>query len=148
MKFTGNFLSKMPRVKTTIFTKMSELSTAHNAINLAQGFPDFPVDPKLFAFAFNAMDLGQNQYAPMIGLKSLREKVVEKVEKTYSAAYHPEKEITITAGATQAIFTALSAIVQEGDEVIVFDPSYDCYVPAIELNRGVPIHVTLNEKDF
>lgn len=148
MKFPGNFLSKMPRVKTTIFTKMSELSVAHQAINLAQGFPDFPVDPKLFAFAFNGMDQGQNQYAPMIGLKSLREKVVAKVEKSYSAIYHPEKEITITAGATQGIFTALSAIIEDGDEVIVFDPLYDCYAPAIELNRGVSIHITLNEKDF
>ncbi len=148
MKFTGNLLSKLPRVKTTIFTKMSELSAAHNAINLAQGFPDFEVDPKLFAFAFNAMDKGLNQYAPMIGLQPLREKIVEKIENSYSAIYHPEKEITITAGATQAIFTTLSAIVQEGDEVIVFDPSYDCYAPAIELNRGIPIHVALNEKDF
>lgn len=148
MKFEGNLISKLPRVKTTIFTKMSQLSAEYNAINLAQGFPDFPVDSKLFAYAFHAMDSGMNQYAQMIGYAKLREKIVEKIENKYGAIYHPEKEITITAGATQAIFTAISTIVQEGDEVIVFDPAYDCYAPAIELNRGISVHITLNENDF
>lgn len=148
MKFSGNLISKLPRVKTTIFTKMSQLSAEYNAINLAQGFPDFPVDPKLFAYAFHAMDTGMNQYAQMIGYAKLREQIVEKVERKYGAIYHPEKEITITAGATQALFTAISTIVQEGDEVIVFDPAYDCYAPAIELNRGISVHITLNENDF
>lgn len=148
MLFNGNIESKLPRVKTTIFTIMSALAKEHNAINLAQGFPDFEVNPKLIELVTKAMKNGHNQYAPMQGLMSLREAIAEKTEKLYSAQYDPEKEITITAGATQALFTAIAAFVKEGDEVIVIEPAYDSYVPAIELNGGIPKFVQLDDATF
>lgn len=148
MKFTGNIESKLPRVKTSIFTTMSALAREHQAINLSQGFPDFSCHTDLIALVNEAMQKGHNQYAPMQGVKELRDEIARKVETLYSAQYDPDTEITITAGATQAIFTALSAIVREGDEVLVFEPAYDCYVPAIELNGGSPKFVQLDPKDF
>lgn len=148
MHYQGNIESKLPRVKTTIFTIMSALAREHNAINLSQGFPDFHCDPRLVELVNNAMKQGHNQYAPMQGVPALREAIACKTEELYSAKYDPDKEITITAGATQAIFTAISAIIREGDEVIVFEPAYDCYVPAIELNGGSPKFVQMDPGQF
>ncbi len=135
--------SKLPRVGTTIFSVMSALAHQHEAINLSQGFPDFPIDEKLADLVSRAMKSGYNQYAPMPGALSLREAIAEKLRNLYSSDYNVEHEITITAGATQAIFTAISALVKEGDEVIIFTPAYDCYEPAIELNGGKTIFVKL-----
>ncbi len=148
MFFNGNLDTKLPRVKTTIFTIMSALAKEHNAINLAQGFPDFDVNPKLVELVTKAMKNGFNQYAPMQGLMSLREAIAEKTQKLYSAQYDPEKEITITAGATQALFTAIAAFVKEGDEVIIIEPAYDSYMPAIELNGGIPKFVQLDDATY
>jgi methionine aminotransferase len=117
--------SKLPTVGTTIFSVMSKLAQEHNAINLSQGFPDYPTDEKLIAFVAEAMKDDHNQYAPMPGLLVLRELIAEKTETIYDAKYHPETEITITAGGTQAIFTALAAVINPGDEVIIFEPAYD-----------------------
>lgn len=119
MQFQGNLKSKLPRVKITIFTIMSALAKEHNAVNLSQGFPDFNCHPDLVRFVTAAMNEGRNQYAPMQGLIELREKLAQKISEMYSASYDPINEITITAGATQAIFTAISAVVRERDEVII-----------------------------
>ena len=135
---------KLPRVGTTIFTVMSQVAQMTGAINLSQGFPDFPIDPKLSALVEVAMKAGHNQYAPMAGLHALREAIVSKVEHLYGVSYDPDTEVTITAGATQAIFTAIGVVVSLGDEVIIIDPAYDCYAPAVELFGGVPVHVPLN----
>ena len=122
---------------------MSALANEHKAINLSQGFPNFDVNPKLVSLVNQKMKSGLNQYAPMQGVPQLREVLCEKMEKLYGAKYHPDKEINITSGGTQAIYSALTAIVREGDEVIVIEPAYDCYVPAIELNGGISIYVQL-----
>lgn len=143
MKYPNLITSKLPTVGTTIFTVMSKLATDYNAINLSQGFPDFNCDEELVSLVNKYMLKGFNQYAPMAGLISLREVLAEKTDYMYSAKYDPETEITITAGATQAIFTAISAIIKEGDEVIVFEPAYDCYQPAISLNGGKTIYLQL-----
>lgn len=143
MKYPNLITSKLPKVGTTIFTVMSKLATDYNAINLSQGFPDFNCDEELVSLVNKYMLKGFNQYAPMAGLISLREVLAEKTDYMYSAKYDPETEITITAGATQAIFTAISAIIKEGDEVIVFEPAYDCYQPAISLNGGKTIYLQL-----
>ncbi len=148
MRFEGTIESKLPRVKTTIFSIMSALAKEHQAINLSQGFPDFSTHTHLIEHVNKAMISGKNQYAPMPGIIELREKIAEKTEELYSAVYHPESEVTITAGATQAIFTAISAIVKEGDEVIVIEPAYDCYVPAIELNGGIPKYVRMTDPHY
>jgi methionine aminotransferase len=129
--------SKLPTVGTTIFSVMSKLAQEHNAINLSQGFPDYPTDEKLIAFVAEAMKNDHNQYAPMPGLLVLRELIAEKMETIYDAKYHPETEITITAGGTQAIFTALAAVINPGDEVIIFEPAYDSYAPTIKLLGGL-----------
>lgn len=148
MNYPGTLESKLPRVKTTIFSIMSALAKEHNAINLSQGFPDFPTHKELINLVTKAMNDGYNQYAPMQGYMPLREKIALKTAELYSANYDPETEITITSGATQAIFTAITAMVREGDEVIVIEPAYDCYVPAIELCGGIPKYIRLNEDDF
>ena len=135
--------SKLPHVGTTIFTVMSKLAQECGAINLSQGFPDFPIDERLSALVNAAMGAGHNQYAPMPGLSSLRNAIADKVQRLYGYAYDPEGEVTITAGATQAIFTALAAVVHPGDEVIIVDPAYDCYAPTVELFGGKPVHVRL-----
>lgn len=135
--------SKLPRTGTTIFTVMSKLAQECGAINLSQGFPDFPIDEKLADLVHAAMQAGHNQYAPMPGLTALREAIAAKVERLYGHAYDVETEVTVTAGGTQAIFTALGAIVNSGDEVIIVDPAYDCYAPTVELFGGVPVHVRL-----
>lgn len=140
--------SKLPKVGATIFSKMSAMAAQENAINLSQGFPDFSCSPKLVELVYEAMKSGHNQYAPMSGLLSLREKIAEKVENLYTGIYNPETEITVTAGATQAIFTAIAATVNEGDEVVIFTPAYDCYEPAIELVGAKPVYVQMKLPDY
>ncbi|MFI5140990.1 MAG: methionine aminotransferase [Bacteroidia bacterium] len=140
--------SKLPNVGTTIFTTMGKLAQENKAINLSQGFPDFSCSEKLVELVNHYMKSGFNQYAPMQGVLPLREQISAMVEELYKTSYHPDSEITITAGATQAIYTAISAFVKEEDEVIVFEPAYDCYTPAIEMNGGTPIYVQLNPIDF
>jgi methionine aminotransferase len=146
--YKSSIQSKLPAVNTSIFSVMSALSAEHHAINLSQGFPGFDCDPELKELVSRAMNLGNNQYAPMPGLTILREAIAEKTQELYGATYHPETEITITAGATQAIFTAISALIKEGEEVIVIEPAYDCYVPAIELAGGKPVFFQLQQDDF
>ncbi|HXB40096.1 MAG TPA: methionine aminotransferase [Bacteroidia bacterium] len=148
IKYNGVINSKLPAVGTTIFTIMSKLAQEQNAINLSQGFPDFNCSDKLVNLVSDYMKKGFNQYPPMQGAMPLRERISEMVEGLYGTSYSPDSEITITAGATQAIYTAISAFVREGDEVIVFEPAYDCYVPAIEMNGGKPIFVKLKQPDF
>ncbi len=135
--------SKLPHVGTTIFTVMSKLAAECGAINLSQGFPDFPIDEKLSDLVNAAMRNGHNQYAPMPGLPSLREGIASKVDRLYGYRYEPDTEVTVTSGGTQAIFTAIGAAVQPGDEVIIVDPAYDCYSPTVELFGGRPVHVRL-----
>ncbi len=135
--------SKLPHVGTTIFTVMSKLAQECGAINLSQGFPDFPIDGKLSDLVNAAMKAGHNQYAPMPGLPSLREAITAKVQRLYGFSYDPDTEVTVTAGGTQAIFTAIGAVVHPGDEVIIVDPAYDCYSPTVELFGGKPVHVRL-----
>jgi methionine aminotransferase len=128
----------------TIFSVMSKLATETGAINLSQGFPDFPISEKLVELVSKHMRAERNQYAPMPGVPVLRDAIAQKMENLYSVSYDPNKEITVTAGATQAIFTAISTFVNEGDEVVVFEPAYDCYVPAIELHGGKPVYVQMD----
>ena len=128
--------SKLPQTGTTIFTTMSALATEVGAINLSQGFPDYDCAPELVDLISQAMKNGHNQYAPMAGLMSLREEIAHKVEKLYGGKYNPDTEITVTAGGTQAIFTAITAVVNPNDEVIIFEPAFDCYAPAIKLMGG------------
>jgi len=129
--------SKLPGTSTTIFSVMSQLAAEHNALNLSQGFPDYDCDPKLIDLVSQAMKDGFNQYAPMTGLQSLRELIANKVNTAYGSAYHPDSEVTVTAGGTQAIFTALTACIQPGDEVIIFEPAYDSYAPTIKMLGGL-----------
>lgn len=129
--------SKLPGTGTNIFSVMSKLAEEHQAINLSQGFPDYECDPKLIEYVAEAMRQGFNQYAPMTGLPALREVIAEKMNQLYGTNYHPETEINITAGGTQAIFTALSAYIHPGDEVIIFEPAYDAYAPTIKLLGGL-----------
>ncbi len=140
--------SKLPTVGTTIFSVMSKLAQEHNAINLSQGFPDYPADPKLIRLVTDAMKNGHNQYAPMPGLMSLRELIAEKTANFYQANYNPDTEITITAGGTQAIFTALAAVINPGDEVIIFEPAYDCYSPTVKLFGGLVKPFELHAPDY
>ena len=145
---TPAFPSKLPNVGTTIFTVMSALATEHKAVNLGQGFPDFDCAPELVNAVTAAMQAGHNQYPPMPGVPALREAVARKIEALHGRAYNPNTEITITAGATQAIITAILAIVHAGDEVIVLDPCYDSYVPNIELAGGKAVRVPLTPGTF
>ena len=140
--------SRLPRVGTTIFTTMSALAAEHQAVNLGQGFPDFDCDPRLVGLVTDAMQSGLNQYPPMIGIAALREAVAQKLTRLYGHTVNPQTEITITAGATQAIITAVLALVHPGDEVIVLDPCYDSYDPNIVLAGGRPIHVPLTPGSF
>ena len=145
---TPTIKSRLPRVGTTIFTVMSALALKHNAVNLGQGFPDFDCDPKLVDAVTAAMQKGLNQYPPMAGVLVLREAVANKIELMYGNRYDPNTEVTITAGATQAIITIVLAIVHPGDEVIVLDPCYDSYEPSIELAGGKTVHVPLTPGTF
>lgn len=135
--------TKFPGVGTSIFAVMSKMAAEHNAINLSQGFPDFNCSPQLIKLVEKYMKQGYNQYAPMEGIMPLRERIVEKTEEIYSKKYNPVTEVTITSGATEALFSAITAFVREGDEVIVFEPAYDSYVPAITMNGGRPIYIQL-----
>lgn len=135
--------SKLPDTGTTIFSVMSALANKHNAVNLSQGFPDFPVDPILSELVFKASRDGHNQYAPMPGLKSLRDGISNIISEIYGVHKDPDKEITVTSGATEALFAAISTVVNPGDEVIMFDPSYDSYEPAVILNGGISVRIPL-----
>lgn len=137
-------MSKLPHVGTTIFSVMSKLATENNAINLSQGFPNFPVDPKLIEIYQQKLNEDVHQYAPMPGNSRLLTEIAELVESSYGRRLHPSEEILITAGATQGIFTAITALILQGDEVVILDPSYDCYEPSITLTGGIPIRVQLN----
>ncbi|MEP7056532.1 MAG: pyridoxal phosphate-dependent aminotransferase [Caldimonas sp.] len=140
--------SRLPKVGTTIFTVMSALATERGAVNLGQGFPDFDCDPKLVDAVADAMRRGLNQYPPMAGVPALREAVATKIEALYGHRYDPGTEITITAGATQAILSAILAVVHPGDEVIVLDPCYDSYDPNIAMAGAVAVHVPLTPGTF
>ncbi|WP_028469392.1 pyridoxal phosphate-dependent aminotransferase [Neptunomonas japonica] len=140
--------TKLPKVGTTIFTVMSQMAAEHNAINLSQGFPDFDGPKKLLDAVGHYITQGANQYAPMTGMPVLREEIAKKVTTLYGATVSAESEITVTSGATEALFAAISSVVQQGDEVIVFDPAYDSYEPAIELNGGVAVHLQLQPPSF
>jgi len=142
------FNSKLPNVKTTIFTVIGKLATEYNAINLSQGFPDFNTSKELIDLVNISMLKGNNQYAPMPGIYSLRHAISQKIENLYGVTYNPETEITITAGATQAIFTAIAACIKKDNEVIIFKPAYDCYEPAIELFGGKPVAIQLDPEGF
>jgi len=140
--------SKLPRVGTTIFTVMSQLADQHKAINLSQGFPDFQPPAELVARVAHYLEAGRNQYAPMIGVRELREAIAEKLRALYGVHADPETEITVTPGATEALFAAIHAVVRPGDEVIVFDPAYDSYEPSVTLAGGRTIHVPLTRPSF
>jgi methionine aminotransferase len=140
--------SKLPGVGTTIFSVMSKLADEYKAINLSQGFPDYPCDPKLISEVTKAMEKGFNQYAPMPGLPVLRQLIAEKVYNLYGASYDPDTEVTVTAGGTQAIFTALSTCINPGDEVIIFEPAYDSYAPAVKLLGGLVKPYELAPPDY
>jgi methionine transaminase len=148
MQFPNKIKSKLPQSGTTIFTTMSKLANEQNAINLSQGFPDFACDISLVALVNKYMKKGFNQYAPMAGLPALREAIAEKTKNVYQSFYNPETEITITAGATQAIFTTIMALVKEGDEVIIFSPAYDCYQPAVQLAGATAVYSNLTVPNF
>lgn len=140
--------SKLPNVGTTIFTVMSALAAKHGAINLSQGFPDFDCDPDLASLVAAHMAQGRNQYAPMTGVGTLREAIATKYQELYGARYDPDTEVTITSGGTEALFDAITALVRSGDEVILFEPCYDSYVPAVELAGGTPVFVSLRYPDY
>lgn len=143
-----NLNSKLPDVGTTIFSTMSNLAKKHNAINLSQGFPNFQSDKKLIDLVIKAMNSGFNQYAPMLGAFSLRDAIATKFKNLYNSSYNSENEIVITCGATQAIYTIISAFIHSDDEVILFKPAYDCYEPAISVNGGKSIPIQLNYPDY
>ncbi|MGY0635166.1 pyridoxal phosphate-dependent aminotransferase [Luteimonas sp. A478] len=140
--------SKLPRVGTTIFTVMSQLAARHAAVNLGQGFPDFAVPQRLVDALARAMRDGHNQYAPMTGVPALCEAIAAKVQRVYGVQVDPQGEVTVTSGATEAIFNAVHAVVRAGEEVIVLDPAYDCYEPAIELAGARAVHVPLDPRTF
>ncbi len=143
-----NFKSKLPQTGTTIFTEMSRLATDYQAVNLGQGFPDFPMDEELIDLVSTAMKNGMNQYAPMSGLPVLRERLAEKTLSLYGTAIDPETDVTITPGGTYAIYTALTTILQPGDEVIIFEPAYDSYLPNVLVNGARPVLISLQAPDF
>ena len=140
--------SKLPNVGTTIFTVMSVLAAEHKAINLGQGYPDFMMNTALIALVNEAMQTGNNQYVHMNGLPLLRERLAEKMESLYSANINADTDITITPGGTYAIYTALTTVLQPGDEVIVFEPGYDSYIPNIIINGAIPVLITLTYPDY
>ncbi len=140
--------SKLPQVGTTIFTVMSSLAREHQAINLSQGFPDIPCDDDLTRRVNFYMQKGLNQYAPMQGAMPLREQISSLVNELYGANYDPTDEITVTSGATEALFCAITALIHEGDEVLIIEPAYDAYIPIIELSGGVPVSISLDFPDY
>jgi methionine transaminase len=146
--FPDSIISKLPHTGTSVFAVMTQMAREYNAINLSQGFPDFMISEKLIRLVGKYMRKGFNQYAPMPGLLELRERIAEKTQSIYGAIYDPVKEITVTAGATQALFTAISAFVRDEDEVIILEPAYDSYAPAVKLNGGMPIAFKLKPPEF
>ena len=146
--FNDLVVSKLPHTGTSVFAVMTQLAAEHGAINLSQGFPDFKISDGLIRLVGQHMRKGHNQYAPMPGLPALREQIAIKTERLYGAVYHPGEEITVTAGATQALYAAITAFVRDDDEVIIFEPAYDSYAPAVKLNGGMPIAFKLNPPDY
>ncbi len=146
--FSHPLQSKLPRIGTTIFAVMSRMAKEYGALNLSQGFPDFPVSDALIDRVHFYMQKGFNQYAPLEGVDILREAVCSKAAALYGADYHPEKEVNVTAGATQAIYTAIASVVHDKDEVILFSPAYDSYAPAVEIHGGVPVYSYLRPPDY
>jgi methionine aminotransferase len=142
------FDSKLPDVGTTIFTVMSRRAIEENAVNLGQGFPDYPIDPRLSQSLRDAVEEGRNQYAPMEGVLELREVIAAKLEECYGCRYDPVHEITVTCGATEALYDAIQAVVRAGDEVIVFDPAYDAYEPAVRLAGGRCVRIPMQPPQF
>ncbi|HEY5917176.1 MAG TPA: methionine aminotransferase [Chryseolinea sp.] len=140
--------SRLPDVGTSIFTVMSKMALDYGAINLSQGFPDFMIDEKIISLVHKYMLEGHNQYAPMPGTPALRNSIAEVILKTYGRQVDPDTQITITSGATESTYSIIAALIAPGDEVIIFDPSYDSYNPAVRLNGGVPVHINLNDGDF
>jgi methionine aminotransferase len=147
-RFSRPIASKLPGIGTTIFTVMSRLAAEHGAINLSQGFPDFDCAPRLRELVTRYLNAGLNQYPPMAGVMRLRERIAEKVETLYGARYDPEDEVTVVPGATYGIFTAVATLVRPGDEVILFEPAYDSYAPAVLVQGGVPVYVQLRYPDY
>ncbi|GEN71715.1 methionine aminotransferase [Chryseobacterium lathyri] len=141
-------LSKLSNVGTTIFSQMTQLANENEAINLSQGFPDFMPDPELLDHVDYFIKKGFNQYAPMGGMITLKEEIARKIENSHQAIYHPDSEITVTAGGTQAIFTAVATFVKKDDEVIIFEPAYDCYEPTVELFGGVVKRFEMKAPDY
>ena len=148
MNTPSRIRSKLPDVGVSIFAEMTRLAQEHRAINLAQGFPDFDCDPGLIEAVHLYMQAGENQYAPMPGLLELREALAAKIARLYGAEYDPLAEITVTSGATEALFDVISAFVRPGEEVILLEPCYDAYVPVVRLNGGVPRFVTLRAPGY
>jgi methionine transaminase len=142
------FTSKLPDVGTTIFTVMSKLAADHQAINLSQGFPDFEAPAELIERVGDYMRKGMNQYAPMQGVAALRDRIADKIKALYGADVDPDTQITITAGATEALYAAITAVVSSGDEVILMEPAYDSYVPTIQLSGGIPVYVPMTFPDY
>ena len=143
-----NIESRLPDISTSIFTVMSKMALDYDAINLSQGFPDFPIDQKLIQLVSKAMKEGHNQYAPMPGLPGLKKKIAELIEVSFNRPTNPDTEIVITAGATEGIYSMIGAFIRPGDEVIIFDPSYDSYDPVVRLNNGVPVRINLYPPEF
>lgn len=143
-----SFSSRLPDVSTSIFSVMSAMALQEGAINLSQGFPDFPLDDSIIDLVHRYMKEGNNQYAPMPGMPALRQRIAQVIEQTYHRDINPDTDITITAGATEGLYCCIAAFIQAGDEVIVFDPAYDSYDPAIRLNGGVPVHINLTFPEF
>lgn len=141
-------LSKLSNVGTTIFSQMTQLANENEAINLSQGFPDFMPDPELLDHVDGFIKKGFNQYAPMGGMIGLKEEIARKIENSHQAVYHPDSEITVTAGGTQAIFTAVASFVKKDDEVIIFEPAYDCYEPTVELFGGIVKRFEMKAPDY
>ncbi len=141
-------LSKLPDTGTSIFTHMSQLALRHQAINLSQGFPDFDGSPRLISLVEQYLRTGHNQYAPMPGVAALRKRISEKVAATVGVPYDPETEVTVTAGATQALFTVMATLIRPGDEVILFEPAYDAYAPSVRVFGGIPKPIALQAPDF
>jgi len=143
-----NHISKLPQVQLSIFAKMTALANKHKAINLSQGFPNFKSNSKLIDLVSQAMNSGYNQYAPMPGILPLREAIAKKLDFLYNSTYYPETEITITSGATQAIYSIISAFIKPNDEVIIFKPAYDSYEPTVQLNGGIVVPIQLKAPDY
>lgn len=146
--YTNHIVSKLPKMGTSIFAVMSRMAVEYNAINLSQGFPDFDISSQLIDLVHKYMKKGLNQYAPMQGVPELREAISIKVEDAYKIKYDPLNEITVTAGATEALFSAIAAFIREGDEVVIFEPAYDLYEPAVKINGGILKYATLKYPDY